>query len=60
MVETGETLANDGSTVNVVGLSTINNLRILRGLLSAYKARDTFEIGLAYGASAFSNSWLSD
>jgi predicted O-methyltransferase YrrM len=52
IIETGKSQASDGSDVTVSGLSTINNLRILRGLLADEPVQDTLEIGLAYAASA--------
>lgn len=42
----------DGNRTNVRGLSTVNNLIVLRNMCQAIKPAATLEIGLAYGASA--------
>jgi len=52
MMETGLTIGADGSTIQVLGGSTPNNLVVLRSLHMRTGAAATLEIGLAYGASA--------
>ena len=52
MISTGITMDIDGQTVAPQGLSTVNNLIVLRNLHLELKSAATLEIGLAYGASA--------
>jgi predicted O-methyltransferase YrrM len=51
ILETGVTLARDGSQTAVHSTSTLNNLLVLKGLFAKTKATSTLEIGLGYGAS---------
>lgn len=52
MVSTGATVDRDGKAVTPRGLSTVNNLVVLRNLHVELKSPATLEVGLAYGASA--------
>jgi predicted O-methyltransferase YrrM len=52
MVATQSTVDRAGNKTSVRGLSTVNNLVVLRNLCKAIAPAATLEIGLAYGASA--------
>ena len=52
MVSSGRTVARNGKPVIVGGLSTVNNLLVLRNLFAALNPATTLETGLGYGASA--------
>ncbi|NJK39098.1 MAG: class I SAM-dependent methyltransferase [Oscillatoriales cyanobacterium RM2_1_1] len=52
IIETGKSIDENRNTIDVAGTSTINNLKVIRGLILDHSPRKTLEIGLAYGASA--------
>lgn len=45
-------LGRCGAKIPATGLSSVNNLLTMRGIIQTYKPRKTLEIGLAYGGSA--------
>lgn len=52
IIESGKTEDRDGNPLPVQAMSTVNNLHVLREYLLNNHAKDTLEIGLAYGGSA--------
>jgi predicted O-methyltransferase YrrM len=52
LIETGETTGRSGATLKITGLSTVNNLVVLRNLFADIAPRRTLEIGCAFGGSA--------
>jgi predicted O-methyltransferase YrrM len=52
MIETGTTLDRNGEPVQIAGVSTLNNLRVIRELILRKRMSRTLEVGLAYGGSA--------
>jgi predicted O-methyltransferase YrrM len=52
IIKTGQTIDADGNIIPIRGMSTINNLQIIRGLILDSCPQKTLEIGLAFGGSA--------
>jgi hypothetical protein len=52
LISSGKAELPDGSTVTVGGMSTINNLHVLRKLMLDERPESTLEVGLASGGSA--------
>lgn len=52
IVETGKSLNLKGEVIKTSGVSTLNNIRIMRELVIKEKFSKTLEIGLAFGVSA--------
>lgn len=48
----GESVDKDGQKITVCGLSTINNLKVLREAILGNQIKHTLEVGLAFGGSA--------
>ncbi|MEQ9486501.1 class I SAM-dependent methyltransferase [Coleofasciculus sp. F4-SAH-05] len=52
IIKNGQTIDRDGNIIPIRGMSTINNLQIIRGLILDSCPKKTLEIGLAFGGSA--------
>lgn len=52
MMESGKSLDLSGNVVQIGGISTLNNIRIIRELILRGRPSRTLEIGLAFGGSA--------
>ena len=52
LYESKEVIDEEGKKHNIAGLSTINNIKLIRGIILKEKPSSTMEIGLAYGGSA--------
>lgn len=52
IIKNGQTIDGDGNIIPIRGMSTINNLQIIRGLILDSCPKKTLEIGLAFGGSA--------
>lgn len=52
IIETGKTIDENHNTIPVSGLSSINNIKVLREIVIDKRPQKTLEIGLAYGGSA--------
>lgn len=52
IIKNGKTIDGDGNLIQIRGMSTINNLQLLRRLIIDLCPKKTLEIGLAFGGSA--------
>ncbi|NEQ07435.1 MULTISPECIES: class I SAM-dependent methyltransferase [unclassified Moorena] len=52
IIATGKSIDENNNTIPVSGLSSINNIKVLREIILAKRPHKTLEIGLAYGGSA--------
>ena len=52
ILETGTSENKHGSPISVNSTSTLNNLHVLRQVILRRKAKETLEVGMAFGASA--------
>ncbi|MEQ8756874.1 MAG: class I SAM-dependent methyltransferase [Coleofasciculus sp. G1-WW12-02] len=52
IIKNGQTIDGDGNLIQIRGMSTINNLQLLRRLIIDLCPKKTLEIGLAFGGSA--------
>lgn len=52
IIKNGQTIDGDGNIIPIRGMSTINNLQIIRELIIDSCPKKTLEIGLAFGGSA--------
>jgi predicted O-methyltransferase YrrM len=50
--QTGQTIDSQGKTISIRGMSTINNIQIIREIMIELRPQKTLEIGLVFGGSA--------
>jgi hypothetical protein len=52
IIDSGQSIDKSGKVVPVAGVSTLNNLRVIREMMLSHGWSRTLEVGLAYGGSA--------